>query len=109
MSPRAGVPSFMSEIDVNGTRRSYASLFTKIRSPSWMVGSIDPDGTSYQSASDERALNTTSAMSPNVQTYSQTALTFPLKVEASSLTGAEALASSIDHSFCRIRTVPERG
>src|SRR6185437_14703112 len=35
---------------VNGTFRPYASLFTQMRSPSTIVGRIDPLGTTFQSA-----------------------------------------------------------
>src|SRR5689334_18377698 len=45
---------------VKGTFRSYASLFTNTRSPSRIVGFIEPVGTSFQSASEDRMEKSTS-------------------------------------------------
>src|SRR5687768_2605132 len=54
MSPRFGSPHVINLRVVKGTFRSYASLSTKIRSPSRMVGFIEPVGTSFQSATADR-------------------------------------------------------
>src|SRR5579871_1879788 len=54
MSPRFGSAHFARSHVVKGTFRSYASLFTKMRSPTRIVGIIDPLGTSFQSAIAER-------------------------------------------------------
>src|SRR5690349_4837071 len=50
ISPRCGVLHSARRQRVNGTLRSNASLFTKTRSPSRMVGFIEPLGTQFQSA-----------------------------------------------------------
>src|SRR5436309_2191009 len=72
MSPRCGSPHFAISIVVNGTLRSYASLLTTTRSPSWMVGFIEPVGTSFQSASAERSELTTSSIRTNTLISSKT-------------------------------------
>src|SRR5687768_2153464 len=54
MSPRFGSAHVINLRVVKGTFRSYASLSTKIRSPSRMVGFIEPVGTSFQSATADR-------------------------------------------------------
>src|ERR1051326_7127766 len=59
MSPRCGLSHSARCTVVNGTLRSYASLFTYTRSPSRIVGFIEPVGTSFQSANDERTANKT--------------------------------------------------
>src|SRR5262249_24682134 len=55
MSPRFGSLHFAISIVVNGILRSYANLLTTTRSPSSMVGFIEPVGTSFQSARAERS------------------------------------------------------
>src|SRR6266550_2358511 len=62
ISPRFGSPHFAISIVVNGTLRSYASLLTTTRSPSWIVGFIEPVGTSFQSARADRSELTTSSI-----------------------------------------------
>src|ERR1017187_2959106 len=54
MSPRCGSAHLAICQVVNGTLRSYASLLMKIRSPTKMVGIIEPLGTSFQSATADR-------------------------------------------------------
>src|SRR5687768_15668240 len=54
MSRRFGSAHVINLWVVKGTFRSYASLSTKIRSPSRMVGFIEPVGTSFQSATADR-------------------------------------------------------
>src|ERR1017187_9900312 len=54
MSPRCGSAHLAICQVVNGTLRSYASLLIKIRSPSRIVGIMDPVGTSFQSATADR-------------------------------------------------------
>src|ERR1035441_8526683 len=54
MSPRCGSAHLAICQVVNGTLRSYASLLIKIRSPTKMVGIIEPLGTSFQSATADR-------------------------------------------------------
>src|SRR5439155_5837424 len=54
ISPRFGFDHSAMWIVVNGTFRSYASLFTKMRSPSMIVGFIEPVGTTFQSAIADR-------------------------------------------------------
>src|SRR2546428_2164507 len=62
MSPRCGSPHLKSATVVNGIFKSYASLFTTTRSPSSMVGFMEPVGTSFQSASADRNELTTSSI-----------------------------------------------
>src|ERR1700691_5914456 len=57
MSPRLGLDHWARCHLVNGTLKSYAILSTKTRSPTRMVGCMEPDGTWFQSASDERTEN----------------------------------------------------
>src|ERR1017187_2810013 len=54
ISPRCGSAHLATCQVVNGTLRSYASLLIKIRSPTKMVGIIEPLGTSFQSATADR-------------------------------------------------------
>src|SRR4051794_41073369 len=70
ISPRDGLPHWKMCSVVNGTFRSYASLFTKMRSPSMMVGFIEPVGTTFQSASDERTEKSTESKRMSGQTCS---------------------------------------
>src|SRR5262245_20906521 len=60
MSPRFGSAQVASRHVVKGTLRSNASLFTNTRSPSRIVGFMEPVGTSFQSAMAERKAHTTS-------------------------------------------------
>src|ERR1043166_528355 len=65
MSPRWGFAHWARCHVVNGTFRSYANLLTKIRSPSRIVGFMEPEGTSFQSASDDRTAKRTTAKMSN--------------------------------------------
>src|ERR1044071_3319327 len=61
ISPRLGSLHLAMRQVVKGTFKSYASLLTKIRSPSRIVGFMDPVGTSFQSAMEERKVVSTTA------------------------------------------------
>src|SRR5687768_13214930 len=71
-SPRFGSAQCPTYQVVNGTRSPYASLFMKMRSPSMMVGFIEPDGTMFQSAMAERNVPRIAAMIANGTTWVRT-------------------------------------
>src|SRR5580765_2171662 len=54
MSPRCGSLPRVRRVVVNGMRKPYADLSTRMRSPSTIVGFIEPLGTYIQSATAER-------------------------------------------------------
>src|SRR5438067_13786793 len=73
-------------------RTSYASLFTSIRSPSRIVGFMEPVGTTFQSASALRKM-TIKIMKSARPLYSRHALIRPLFI--SSLLGFASISSVI--------------
>ncbi len=87
-SPLAGPCHWVTHRLVKGTRRPKASLFTKRRSPGRMVGSIEPVGTSFQSAIAERKGATIAATIVRGSTHSLA----NLRQRVSGLAGAAKLA-----------------
>src|SRR6187551_3203707 len=70
ISPRDGLSHSPRRWRVKGTLRSYASLFTNTKSPSRIVGFIEPVGTQFQSATADFKGKTMMAANPRGLSHS---------------------------------------